>query len=125
VLSKCAPAPGEEVELMWRFDGDSGRIRRLRVDVVGQEWVRYVQGTDTLTDTKDFWTENLVTTEDPATIANGVASFRVPWPSMPTWSSANNAVRWRILVRGDVPRWPDVDHEFPIIVAALVPGGDQ
>jgi hypothetical protein len=28
----------------------------------------------------------------------------------------NNAIRWALVVEVDVPRWPDGEHVFPVVV---------
>ena len=35
---------------------------------------------------------------------------------MHTFAAPHNKVVWCLKVRGEIPRWPDVDEEFPLEV---------
>jgi len=47
--------------------------------------------------------------------------LNVPNRVMHTFQSTHNSVQWKIVVRSDVQKWPDVDREFRVIVC---PGED-
>jgi hypothetical protein len=37
---------------------------------------------------------------------------------MHSFAAKNNKIVWTLHVRGEIPRWPDVDDEFPFTVLA-------
>jgi hypothetical protein len=47
------------------------------------------------------------------------AELRLPRGAMHSFLAAHNQVRWKLVVRGDVARWPDFERAFPIVVEPL------
>jgi hypothetical protein len=112
-----AAAPlGGTLRVEWTVEGRAARLRRLRIVFEGREEATYRRGTTTSTDTKLFFTLPLLDTEEGDRIAAGHAELTVPADSMHTFEARNNKVLWRLMVRGEVPRWPDVEEEFPVTV---------
>jgi hypothetical protein len=116
VLSSASAPPGGAVQLTWRFVGASGRIRHLRMTLVGREEAEYRQGTDTRTDKETFATIGIVDTTSPAEIVAGSANFFVPDPTMHSFRASHNRIVWELQVRGEIDRWPDVDEDYEFIV---------
>ncbi len=108
--------PGSETTLRWRFLGAAGRLRKLTIELEGQEKVRYRRGTKTHTDTHTFFTRELIATEQLSTVIRGSVSLSLPERTMPTFDASNNDIEWRIKIRGDIPFWPDVGDDFPVTV---------
>lgn len=110
---------GGELRLDWAFHGNARRIRRLHIFLRGTEEATYRRGTDTTTDKHTFTEIELFNDTDAAAFASGEARVTVPADSMHTFDAPNNKIVWSLHVKGDIPRWPDVDEEFPITVLPL------
>lgn len=106
---------GERVELGWRIEGWP-RLTRLRIKLEGREEATYEQGTSTTTDHRDFCSELVVESDDPQRIAAGVAELRVPPGMMHSLDLKCNRVTWRLTLAAVIPRWPDINAEFPVLV---------
>ncbi len=52
----------------------------------------------------------------PVTRMGGAVKLRLPAETMHTFKAPNNRVVWSVQVRGEIPRWPDVEDEFPLQV---------
>lgn len=121
-VSEAAPRLGERVKLSWEVEGRGSALERLSVLLVGREEAKYRRGTDTVTDREVFYEETLVEALDPGEIARGgEVEFAVPEGSLHTFEAPNNKVFWRLVVRGTIPRWPDIADEYPLIVRPLAP----
>jgi hypothetical protein len=115
VSSNAVPLGGK-LDARWRFRGRSRRIRHLKISVEGCEKARYQRGTSTAIDTRLFARLPLVNSTDPHQIAGGQAQVQIPADFMHSFAARNNEVVWKIKVHGDVPRFPDVNDEFPITI---------
>jgi len=117
-LDRAAAAPGGVLRLAWRIDGAVGRLKSVRIELIGEEIARYRRGTDTVTDKHTFHERTVY--ESPADVplvnVTGACDVDLPPDAMHSFKSANNAIEWRLRVRGDVPRWPDVSNEYAILV---------
>jgi hypothetical protein len=108
--------PRRSTSFSWRFEGRADRIRKLIIRLQGREEARYRRGTDTRTDKHVFYDEVIFETTTPPTIASGQTTVRLPEGTMHSFDGGNNKVIWTLSVRGDIPRWPDVNEEFVITV---------
>jgi len=107
---------GGRTRLEWALVGRVDAVRRLEVYLEGREQATYQRGTNTITSHKTFLTVPLVETTDRYEILAGKAEIAVPPDTMHTFEAPNNKVLWRLVVRGDVQRWPDIEEEYPIVV---------
>ena len=108
--------PGESCTVRWSFTGNTRRIRHLTFTFEGREAATYRRGTDSVTDHHTFFSDEIVSTDHPATLGRGSATLTVPERTMPSFESSNNKIGWRLTVHGDIPYWPDVNEDFPIQV---------
>ncbi len=108
--------PGQTTTLSWQFNGSAGRLTKLTIELRGSEEVRYRRGTDTKTETHVFYSQRLVTAEHFSVIHRGQVEMNIPEGTMPTFDANNNDIKWSLVISGDIPRWPDVDENFPITV---------
>lgn len=107
---------GSPLRLQWMVEGRAAKLRRLRITLEGREEATYRRGTDTSTDRDVFARFALLDTDEHARIATGEEAFIVPANSMHTFEARNNKVLWRLHVAGEVPRWPDIDDEYPVTI---------
>lgn len=116
-LSRSVLAPGERAVLQWSLLGGGAGVRRLRVVFEGREEATYRRGTDTCTDRETFATIPIVDTDQPFQIPAGSASFEVPAGTMPSFSADHNKIVWTLKAVCEIPRWPDSEDEYEIVVA--------
>ena len=111
--------PGEQYDLLV---SQAGRLRMNSLDVllVCEEAATYRQGTNTRTETRRVFQRELFRREN-FNIHRGLpleemCEMEIPVGMMHSFKSDNNEVNWKIVVAGDVNRWPDYERSFPIIV---------
>lgn len=110
------PVLGEPFELHWRLTGKASRVRQLRIDLEGIEEATYTRGGDIVTDRHTFLNQTIATTNDRSEVAEGSATFVFPANVVPSFTSSNNKIVWRMVVRGEIQSWPDIHDIFPIDV---------
>jgi hypothetical protein len=116
VLSAGAVPLGGEVRVRWEFNGRVQRLERFRLHLEGREEATYRRGTDTVTDKSVFARIELADTADPRAMQTGEVTLRVPAGAMHSFEARNNKIVWELRLRGDIPRWPDISDDFPLIV---------
>lgn len=118
VLTVSAPAVplGGTLEVRWRFTGNVRRIVKLTISLMAREEATYRRGTTTTTDRSVFVNTVLLDTADRAQFASGSVKADIPRDLIHTFTAPNNQIVWMLHVHGDIPRWPDVNAEFPITV---------
>jgi len=119
-LSTGAPSLGGELDVAWEVSGGMRPLQRLSVVIVGQEWCRYVQGTDTKSDTSTFAVIEICTTNAQREILFGSRSITLPIDSMHSFDAPNNKIQWTVRVQGEIPWWPDVSEDFPFRVTPII-----
>jgi len=112
---------GATAELEWTVIGTVQRITKFTLELQGQEVARYQQGTDTVTVTSVFEKIPLFEGSGPNEIRMGRVQIAFPEFTMHTFEAPNNKIQWLIKVKGEVPRWPDINLEFPVTVLPLPP----
>jgi hypothetical protein len=118
VLTVGAPAVplGSSLDVRWRFTGNARRLVKVTVSLMAREEATYRRGTTTTTDKSVFLDTVLLDTADRAQIAGGSMKVNIPRDLIHTFTAKNNKVVWMLRVHGDIPKWPDVNAEFPITV---------
>lgn len=116
VVSERAIPLGETIRMKWIFDGQVSSIRKMTIHLVGTEWIQYRRGTSTYTDTDDFYTEVLVEITDPMQMEMGEVKVTIPAETMHSFHAVSNRIQWKLQIKGDIARWPDVDQSFGITV---------
>ncbi len=116
VVSERKVPLGDTIRIKWVIDGKVSSIRKLTVRLVGKEWVQYRQGTNTYTDTDDFYRNEIAVLEDPYAMEVGEAEVTIPAGTIHTMRAPNNQIRWELQIKGDIGWWPDIDESFSITV---------
>ena len=111
-LSKGAVSRGELVDIAWQLSGRTSSIQSLKVTVEGEESATYQSGTDTTTDRNVFCTIPVADANAPKEIEFGSASVPIPANTMHTFSAERNNIKWRIVVHGKIPYWPNLKETF-------------
>ncbi len=116
VVSSQSVPLGGTLDVRWNFRGAVSRIRRLRIVVEGREEARYRRGTTTSTDKQVFAQLAIIETDDTMRIREGQAQLTIPEQLMHTWNGGNNKIIWELQVRGEIPRYPDVNEDFDFTI---------
>ena len=111
--------PGERYDLLVSQAGRL-RMKSLVVLLVCEEAATYRQGTNTRTETRRVFQGEIFRREN-FDIHRGLpleerCEVEIPAGTMHSFKSENNEVNWKIVVAGNVDRWPDYERSFPVIV---------
>ncbi|MCH8923621.1 MAG: DUF3592 domain-containing protein [Planctomycetes bacterium] len=116
--------PGQTYELLISQTGKLS-VGSLEVLLACDEEATYQQGTDTRTDRQRVFYQQVFHREDfeilPEAPFEDRCRFEVPSGSMHSFKSENNEISWKLIVRGNVARWPAYERSFPIVVAPSRP----
>jgi hypothetical protein len=100
----------------------AGRLsmNSLRVLLVCQEQVSYGQGTDRRTEDTRVYQQELFAKErfeiDRWRPFEAEFEFQMPPGAMHSFEAGCNRLEWRIVVQGDVARWPNFERDFRVVV---------
>lgn len=111
--------PGTSYDVLLA-QGGSGIFHSLALALEIEEMASFRQGTDTRTERVIVWRETVKEWTD-LEITPGVrfethVTVTIPVGAMHSFASEHNAVRWRLVVRGQPERWPGFTRVFPVIV---------
>jgi len=111
--------PGDTLELEWECSGNPARVTTLTIALEGRESATYTRGTDTTTDTHVFARLSLAKLDDAAAILSGRAKLVLPIDTVSTFIASRNKLQWFLIVRGSIPRWPDISDDYNITVLPM------
>lgn len=118
-ISEHPLQPGKQCRLLV---SQSGRLKvnSLSVLLVCEEEATYRQGTNTRTESRQVYQQEVFRRED-FDIHRGMpfeaeCELDVPAGAMHSFKADHNEVNWKLVVRGDVAGWPDYQRAFPVIV---------
>lgn len=100
----------------------SGRltVNRLAVRLVCDERATYQQGTNTRTDVRRVYEQEVFHREGfevrPGSPLEQELAVTVPRGAMHSFRTSHNEITWNIEVQGDVSGWPAYRRRFPVIV---------
>jgi hypothetical protein len=109
---------GRTSHLEWRLGSGGREVRRVNITLEGREEARANTGTDNeLQHTASFLSIPVVDCNQRVEIAaGGVVTFAVPSDTVPSFRSAHNRIVWSLKVRCDLPRWPDSEETFEVVM---------
>jgi hypothetical protein len=113
-VDRAEVLPGDLLQISWQIEGAVDRLKKLELTFVGEEAATYRRGTSSHTDRHEFQKIPVYQTEMIGPI--GAASLRIPEDAMHSFKAPNNVIAWKLKFHGDVPRWPDVDVDYEIVV---------
>ena len=111
--------PGSRYDL---FICQRGRLKlkRLTVQLTCEEETFYRQGTDVRVDRCEAFTEVLLKQRDvlvdPKAPWEQQLRLDLPLNVMHSFVGSHNAIRWKVVVRGESTPWPSFCRSFPVIV---------
>ena len=104
------------------FISQPGRLtfNAIEVLLVCEEKATYRQGTNTRTETREVYQQEILRCED-FEVHRGLpfetqCELAVPAAAMHSFRSEHNEVNWTVVVKGDVAGWPDYRRAFPVVV---------
>ncbi len=107
---------GDTLELSWQTRGNVSRLKQLQIILSAKEEASYRRGTDTHTERHTFYEQTLAQSQGQGNISRGSVSMLIPADSMHTFSGNSNKIIWSLKVKGEIPKWPDVDDEYVVNV---------
>ena len=119
VALSSALSLGGSAALEWRFRGRVEMLKRLRIALVGKEWVSHSGQKGSSIDSHVFRRVELLDLAAPPD--QGFLSVTVPAGTMHSFAGENNKIVWSIKVEGEIPIWPDLDQDF--VIEVLPAGG--
>jgi hypothetical protein len=98
-------------------------INALRVRLICKEEATYRQGTNTRTETREVFRQELFC-RDGFQIQSGLPfeeefDFIVPDGAMHSFKAKHNEINWTLAVEGDLAGWPNYCRTFPVIVRPI------
>ena len=118
-ISDLPLAPGREYQVAVAQHGHA-TIRSLELFLVCAEEATFTQGTDVRREIREVFRQSLWKREDfrlaPGRPFLESCALRVPHCAMHSFQSAHNAVRWKLVVRGESASWPVFQRDFPLVV---------
>lgn len=105
--------------------GGARLLRRIELGLESEETASFRQGTDTRTQRLVVRRHPVAGWRDVQPVPGGSFEARVsctvPDDAMHSFSSENNAVQWRLVVRARPERWPEFTRVFPVVVVPAAP----
>lgn len=115
-------SPGERA-LIYVAQFGRLRLRRLSVQLVCEEEATYRQGTDLRVQRHVAFEQELMLHRnvriDRDRPWEQQCMFVIPEHAMHSFQSSSNALRWKIVIIGEAPRWPSYCRSFPVVVRPL------
>jgi hypothetical protein len=100
----------------------SGRLafQSLDVALVCKEHATYRQGTNTRTEARPVYRQQLFRREN-FEVQGGLpfeaqCDFRLPAGAMHSFRAGHNEISWTVVVKGDTIGWPAYERSFPVII---------
>lgn len=112
--------PGQDLECFVRLTGQT-ELNGVIVRLVCEERATYRQGTNTRTEKRkvleEVVAEQTLVQLSPLEPLELRGRTKVPLNAMHSFKSAHNEIAWFIQVNCDIPRWPDSEARYPLVVA--------
>lgn len=108
---------GESVEVNWRLTGRTDRLSSFKVDLLGEELVKYTRGTDLVTEVHPFYEERIFESTSKLSSPGGNLTLSIPNESMHSLDVRHNKIVWRILATGEVSKRPEIKKEYKFEVS--------
>lgn len=114
------PVPlGTNLRVAWQFSGNARRFDHLAIRLTCEEVTSYRRGTNTITERATMLDVVAMETRAAWEMGSGEAAVAIPAHAMHSFKAGNNAIEWKIVLHGSIPRWPDVREEIVLQVAPL------
>lgn len=112
--------PGSNGALRWSMTGRSDRIQSLEITLrclhVTTETRRSGGETKTSVQYTPIYTDELFRSENRSQISMNSIGLRIPEDQPASRRGNTNGIQWELIVKGDIPRWPDITEKFKFLV---------
>ena len=110
-------APGGTFTVSWTLQGRYDRVRRLTLLLEGTEETESGSGDNKSTASEIFYKQDCFATTRADQIERGTAAVTVPPDAVSSFGGKHNRIVWKLKLRGEIPRWPDVTEAYQLRVA--------
>jgi hypothetical protein len=107
---------GGDFQFEWSVRGHTEKLRTLRIVLEAREEAVYRSGKNVQTATHVFAEIPVMESSEREIVNQGYARVTIPPGLMHTFNGHNNRIVWRLRVRGEIPKWPDLEQEHLINV---------
>lgn len=111
--------PGGHYEMLLSQSGKL-KAREFEVLLVCEERATYRQGTNVRTELREVYRQRLFRRKDfaieSAAPFEAHCALAIPEDAMHSFRAPNNAIGWRLVVRGNLVGWPRLRRDFSIVV---------
>lgn len=118
-ISDCPLVPGRTYQVAIAQHGHIA-VQSLELWLACEEEATFRQGTDIRTEIRRVYEERLWSHCDfriePVEPFQATAALPIPPTAMHSFQSAHNSINWKLIVRGEVARWPQFERSFPLVV---------
>lgn len=95
-------------------------VNRMQLNLVCDERVSYRQGTDTRTESRRVFQQEIFVRNDvqvrPGLPFEYECDLAIPSNVMHSFLAAHNGVEWKLMIRGEAKNWPPYERCFPIVI---------
>jgi len=118
-ISELPLTPGRDYLVVVAQHGHA-TMNSLELSLVCDEEATFTQGTDVRRETREVYRQRVWLREgfriEPGLPFLESSTFTVPATAMHSFQSPHNAVRWKLVVRGQAASWPVFERDFPLVV---------
>lgn len=115
MISQNIIKPGQQFRLEWAFSGNTERVSKFTVELVGAEEATYRRGTSTSTDRFEFFKRE-IGSQARGQVGRGSLSAAIPAGAIHSFNSSNNKLIWKLKIHGEIENSPDIKEEYQLIV---------
>lgn len=119
------PRLGDVLRVEWEVSGRVESMRSFCVRLEGREEATYSRGTRTATDRNVFARLDIAAATAPQEMRSGSGNVTIPASAMHSFAATHNKIIWSIRIAGEIPRWPDLNEEFALVVLPGVRNNGQ
>ncbi len=110
--------PGGQYQLTYKINGNVNRLTDLSLKLVGKEVISYASGRSSREENATIHETVILQQVSKRLSPNGTAELNIPLNIMPSFTSSHNKIVWTIVAHGNIPFWPDMNHDYVITIAA-------
>jgi len=107
---------GGDFQFEWKTRGRVDKLHKLRIVLIGREDATHQAGKSSQTFSQVFAEIPVVETVDQQIASQGQARVSIPAGLMHSFHGSSNRISWRLEVKGEIPKWPDIDQEHTLQV---------
>ncbi len=109
--------PGGQYQLTYRIIGNVNRLTDLSLKLIGKESICYASGKSTREEEATILESVIFQQVSNRLSPNGTAELNIPLNIMPSFSGGHNKIIWTIVAHGNIPFWPDMNHDYVITIS--------